>query len=468
MLSKWNVIPLTLLIPSLLSSPAHAAPTAWPNGQWNLSSVKNGTSSTLLSDSADRKQVWVLPPSTGRIDSPRLVAQSANLGFCQNMANIQVDSRRIAARSAALTLQFGEQEELVAQKQSEFDAHPSESAKQSLEESIARLEALQEALTKKNDSLMMLYSQLGKLEGGFAEASYLSGWDNNITVLREKNPGYVFSKIPTQRARLYIGFPGGSSPDAYLSSLPAVLSYAMNGRSYDPYGNSSEAEMPALPSDMSASYRLSLIGACPIVFPETFGLPKDHNGIPNLNVVASYEYPMMFHSSARFSYNLYAFYQQIKKTGERGYLFWKKSYTEVVEKKIGRDSFVAKWEETDPDNTISFDRKMEIEKEIKADLMARVLRMIAVPRFDGAPPNLPAVPVSAAVVLADGLQGNCFMQSYACAGASWALRGINAMFGNASSESSFKSETDMTSTEEWDMSTARWKPAVSTFISDRN
>jgi hypothetical protein len=175
----------------------------------------------------------------------------------------------------------------------------------------------------------------------------------------------------------------------------------------------------------------------------------------------------MFHMSARFSYNLYSFYEQIKRTGESGFLFWKKAYSEVIEKKVASDVFSAKWDETDPDNVIPADKKREIEKEIKSDLMARVMRMMGVPRFDGAPPNLPAVPVSAAIVLADGLQSSCFMQSFYCAGASWALRGLNAMFGNNSAESRFKSETNITSSEEWNQNTVRWKPAVSTFVNSQ-
>ena len=244
--------------------------------------------------------------------------------------------------------------------------------------------------------------------------------------------------------------------ESYLNSLPAILDYNISGHKFTPWGERNIGEAATgMPELIAGSLRLSLIGACPLAV-EGFFKDKDvnvkesANGNPLLALSATYEYPTTFKYKVEASYNLYRFYEKIKKKGKRGGFFSSKAYASLIEDAVGGDTFEIKWEEQDDDFTQ--EQRLKITAQLKEELTNRVLKIMAEPIMSSAPamaldnPGVP--PENGAVVLANGLNKSCGFNLY-CKIGSWVLKGANAIWGSSSTEERFKQTWDRTATEIW-------------------
>ncbi len=389
--------------------------------------------------------------------------KDANSPACRvldkQIADALVERRKLAQEIAEL--RRSTQEDL--RKYTRLTAR-AEVLKEEWNDALGVLSKIRGFLVESRSMVIAMYRDLGKLEGGYAQLGYSSGWDENLDRLRKVNSSYQFKKIPTQNVRVNAGFVSGGTADSYLSSLPAILDYSLNGKGYVPYGVNDPQDLAALPNQMSASFRLSLVGACPLVNAGIFDIPKDSAGVPVFGTSASYNYTVAFSSKVKFSYNLYKFYQLIQKSGSSGGLFHSSSWSETSEKKVDKSAFEADWKESDPDHQTPDVEKRKIEAQIKAELMERVLKQMATPIYDGKiAQNTPPIPERGAIVLANGLQATCGWYSYYCTGGAWLLRGLDSIFGNSRSESDFQKTYDSWATETWNSQDVRLKPGVMTF-----
>lgn len=335
------------------------------------------------------------------------------------------------------------------------------------DEARKRIQKISESLISARKSFLDMYAYLGKLEGGFANVNYSLGWDANVNSLRGNNSDYRFEKIPIYNTVVNVGFPGGSSKDSYLASLPAVLNYAVNGVSYDPWNVNAPQKLNGLPEKMAMTLRLSTIGTCPMINPERFDIPKSNAGVPVMGMAALYEYPSAFKMNVKASYNLNRFYNLIKKFSTEGGFFSTGSMSQVRNEPEDKETFSINWQEQDPANLVSEAEKKAVETALKEELATRALKLMASPLMDGTvhPESAPPLPERGGMVLAKGLEDTCGWYSLYCVGGAWILRGADAIFGSSSSEEEFTKTYNLTVEEEWSKTTPRLRAATTVFAS---
>lgn len=90
--------PMILCCLGLLSQVALAVPTIYPTELTKLSSIKNSTNSNLVADSDDLNVFWVMPPNSAASQVGHLHTITSNIGFCQEMSDLQNYSRSTVAR----------------------------------------------------------------------------------------------------------------------------------------------------------------------------------------------------------------------------------------------------------------------------------------------------------------------------------------------------------------------------------
>jgi hypothetical protein len=246
-----------------------------------------------------------------------------------------------------------------------------------------------------------------------------------------------------------------------------ILDYNINGMRYLPWAERN-TEMTALPSVMTGSIRLSTIGACPIHMKDFFAgtgfeVSRDNTGSPSFAINATYEYPVSYKYKVTASYNLYKFYEQIKRQGSKGGFFSSRSYSEVIENKEDKDMFKIDWQIEDPASSITQEQRDQISRDLKADLMNRVLVQIAQPGIDVAKSSqfisAGTPPQPGAVVFARGLRSTCGFNIY-CQGASWILSGLAAIFGSSETEEKFRQTWNRTASEQWSSDVAKLRAAA--------
>jgi len=223
--------------------------------------------------------------------------------------------------------------------------------------------------------------------------------------------------------------------------------------------------LPAYPEILSASLNLSLVGACPMLDPDRFDIPKNARGIPAFGITVQYEYPAIMKMKAKFSFNLYKFYEVMKQSGSSGGFFSTHSWSKTSETVINRDQFSVDWFTEDPDGRVSLQERRELENEMRARLTERVLKMMGepVPNSGTASLAAPPIPASGALVIAQGLEQSCGWSSYYCVAGAWVLRAANAIWGGGSTSQTFQQTYDITSTEVWNVDEVIFKPDVTIF-----
>src|SRR4051794_25558549 len=74
---------------ALMAESALATPTIYPKTLTFLSAIENPTNSNLVADDADPRVIWVMPPNTATSKVEGLHTLTANVGYCQEMADLQ-------------------------------------------------------------------------------------------------------------------------------------------------------------------------------------------------------------------------------------------------------------------------------------------------------------------------------------------------------------------------------------------
>lgn len=331
-----------------------------------------------------------------------------------------------------------------------------------------KIDDLGKVISSINDRLKDNYKYYAQLEGGTALLSYNSGWEQNLSTLRQQNPGKVFHPSKTKNARLFVGITGGSDRETYLNSLPMVLDYTIAGRAYTPYGQGNESVMPSLSSKIAGSIRFSMAGGCPYYYKNYISAPNlevntDLSTLPKYGISASYEYPSSFALEVEASYNLYKMYERIEKSSSKGGFFSRKTYHSLVENRVDKDTFKIDWKVEDPGLDLTFEKRRDIERALKEDLVQRVLRMSAQP----AKPDtinvrqhaiMPAT--NGVQTFAIGLRKMCWGSSFWCKGGYYVLRGIGSTFGRTSASSYYRNTHNSTATEIWSSQINTWKSGI--------
>lgn len=315
---------------------------------------------------------------------------------------------------------------------------------------------LNDKLIKIHNSFIQIYSSFSKLEGARASIVFDNKWDANIATLREENPTFSFQKIQTQNAII-------------TTSIAEVKNFPSDGAimSYDMGGSVSEGKLalPSYPENVTGNVRLSLLGACPVLHPDYYDINLP-NGTDQMKygMTVSYEYPTAFVASAKAKYNMYKMYQKIMKSGSKGGFFRSKSWSSVEEKTFFRDEFSVEWKEQDGSNAIPDAEKIELEKEMRNQVLGR-LAAIGLPTVTN-PGQLvtPGIPQSGAVVLGNSLANNraCQANIY-CTAAGIGIKFMAAIFGSSSTAASYTNIQDMELVESWSRQKVVFKPWISSY-----
>lgn len=353
--------------------------------------------------------------------------------------------RRIAIRDKAQAAQ------ILAQKKAIVKAYEEE-----LQSAQSRFDTVINKLNEIQATQLRLYSTYAKMEGARAAISFDSDWDKNIQELARLNPGFDFKQIQTKNAVIYASMVAGKN----LPGEGAIMGYEIAG-------NNEEGRMtfPSYPANISGNVRLSLVGACPVLFPELFDV-KLASGTDKMKygLMVSYEYPSAFLLSLDVKLNYYRMYKKVVKSKSSGNFFSPSSKTSVKEYNMERDGFEVKWRQQDIGNSLTQDRKFEIETEIRNSMYAKLAAML-VPNLPNAAEMLAANPgPSGAKVLSEELGKNATCQANAyCAGASIGFNVLNAAFSSSSSESSYTNINNVELTYSWSDSDVMWKPWISSY-----
>jgi hypothetical protein len=317
-------------------------------------------------------------------------------------------------------------------------------------------------LIESKNQIFSMYRHYGTLEGGFGGVNFSTNWTSSVETLRNAHraKGFVFDPIDTSDVRVFPQLVPGIGTDDYLAGLPSVMSYTLNGRQISP--TDSTQHLASFPDTMVANMRLSLVGACPYKFPAQWDLAEGQNGLPLYGLTSEYAYPSAFRTHVRASYNLWSVYEHMKRVSVDGGFF---STSTSVEETV----------DTDGDSTWTFHfydesgmtdaEKTAVERQIKLELMADVLRLMGVPSQATVADNLNpmAPPPSGAAVLGQGIDSVCGWYNPYCSGASWILRGLQAIFGGSETETRFRETHNYTATREYSADFVQPRTGIVTF-----
>lgn len=304
-------------------------------------------------------------------------------------------------------------------------------------------------LTRAEASFLATYRELGSMSGGRAHMDYDSGWEANIAKLSEQNPSYTFKPIDTMNTKVrssLLSVKGGQAASAVLAYEfgSEIVNGELNIGTYQPR--------------LSGNIVLSLVGACPIVYPKMFDLgPFAGTDKMKFGLTITYDFPSVFHTKVSFTYNLYKMYERIQESGRRGGFFSSRSYSQLIENEIFHDSFTVDWSESDPRSTLSLEERKKISDQVKLELLTRLATMtnpLAMQQIALKDPG--AAPANGAVVLADGISKTC-VHVYCQVGA-LALRALDAIFGSSSSVSTYRKTIDQRVSETWNIEETRLVP----------
>lgn len=318
------------------------------------------------------------------------------------------------------------------------------------------------------EQLSQMFVHKAQLSGGYAGIDYRSGWSENVRSLEESYGDFDFKAIPTRNARIFAHIPGVTDRAAYLSHIPMVLDYSVNGQKQVPWGER-DLVASALPDTLVGDFHLGLVGACPLADPHFFDgtgfQPQTQTSSgPMFGLSASFEYPAAFKFDVEAHFNLYKVFERISKKSSHGGFFSSKAYASVLENDWGKESFHIDWQVEDPDQTLDFNERQNIERALKTELMDRALNIMARP--SDAPgfsqPQLPVAPEPGAILFARGLDKVCGWNLY-CKGGSWLLMGARSVWGSDHAESRFRQEFNRSVSERWSSQNARYVPATITY-----
>lgn len=315
-------------------------------------------------------------------------------------------------------------------------------------------------LMKANSELMSLFATYASLEGGRASMAYRSQWNQNVSSLRDANSGFNFSLLPTQNAVVYPGVLGVSG----LQGTGAVMGFETPGVVKAETGG---IPFSSYPPSIDGNIVLSLLGACPMAYPDFFKFaPNSDPKNMKYGMMVTYNYPSAMTLSMTATYNMYKMYGLVKSSGTKGGLFSSHSWTNTEERNYFRDAFSVDWKSQDPENIVTDDQRMTMEREARTDMYLRLFN-IAVPQAPDKTLLMNAInpPEHGSIVVADSLMRSCPGNMY-CLGGAMLLKGLDAIFGSSNSSTSYNQIQDVNIKNEWSLSKVVVKPWVTTYKSN--
>lgn len=406
--------------------------------------IINGPQSRILADNENARQLWVVPPTQGTIGS-----YSAQLAVtriqCQTLysameeqGEIQVTLRTLRARKRSLVLSFDE-----------ANANETEIA-----EHRRRLAALEEMIEEQQHDVDAFFAQQGSTIGGTVSVLYDTSWDEDVARIRALNPNFTVEPIRTANLRFAFVLPDSRAGGAAVEDLPLIRAFTVNGRSVD---TAAAAGAGPMADHIQVDISLSRLGACYLKYYDLFGVDQE----PKFSLTAFFDHPIAYRSSVDATYNYRSIYRYLSESGSSGGLFDSSSYSRTMESNWGNAAIDFHWQQTDPDNRMTADERLQLERAIKEDLLASVGRLAAErPEVAAIAPSAPGA--HGAVVIAEGLERGCGPNPK-CMAAALGFRALDAIFGSSSSSSEVERTVNLTGSYRSSSEDARMIPAGTVF-----
>lgn len=412
---------------------------------------------------AREKNMTALSDIDDRIDmiEARLSKLYEELEKCEDCApikteirDLQTEKREKASARQELAVQHANDLRTYNQKRSRAVA-----LQQKANDATKAYEDTETMMIDAKNKVLTAYSRLGSMYGAQAPIKYASGWEENTARLRADNPGWRFEMISTSEAVVSANMITSS----YLEYLTPVIAFDIGGAS----PKDGVLQLNSYPPVLSSNVVLNLVGTCPMLHPKTFGVEPDQNGDMQYGLTISYKFPSLYLTKVKFTYNMYRLYTKVVSSGSKGGFFRSRSWSKVEEREFFKDGFTAHWSESDPHNQISEERKLEIESNVRVELLRRMAAFVNPAGLNQyLMQNPPGIPPRGGVVIADSLDKTCSTVNVYCAGASLLLRGLDAIFGSSSSSASYLNEQNRELVEEWSRETTRMTPWVTVYSAE--
>ncbi len=353
-------------------------------------SVQNPTRAAVLGDYAEPTRFHVLPPASG-LTSPAGSRLHDNVRYCDELLALQATSRELSQAVARLVLDGLERQQelelmrfeqilILDRMTSADDADAMQQLRarlMSVEEAIealqARTQAELERLMSAKQSVLDMYATYALLVGGNARVQYEAGLSRAVSQLRKKNPSLQIRAAPTRNVVLHVGLVPGLGLDGYLASLPAVLSYQLNG--VEVREDTAVRPLDAFPECAEMRLKLSLVGACPIAYPDEFDLEREAD-LPLLAVTVTYEFPSAT-SDVEATYNPWQLFLRLG--GDQSAVLMLPA--DALERLRPLVQFA--WRRV----PASAAEQSHLEQRLLQNILDELLAVVALPRFDGESPS---------------------------------------------------------------------------------
>ncbi len=414
-----------------------AMPCAYSTPTAKVPAPPNPTTSQVLGDTKDASLLWVLPPVSGRAGGAKLSIETPE-ATCDSMTNIVESARSYSHQIRILAAQ---REKVLARLDEMSDKTTADALNL-----FTQTEKINAAILAAYSTMNALISSDARNHGGTLLISYVHEIDRNLARIKEANPDSSVLPVQTFNSRLFFSAPGSVQDGVDISLLPIINSYSVAGVRAADLAKTQVQIAPRIDVTLS----LTRIGACMMAYPAKFSTRT----VPRFGMTAIYEYPYAFKTSVRASYNLKNIYNFLKSSGTSGGLFTSSSWSKTLESNWGESALKFNWEQEDPESKVSPADRLEIQRMVKADLLASIDKLLLA-KADIKPADAANPGPHGATVLASGLDKTCAANGY-CAAASIALKTLDAIFGSSSMSTEVQKRLDVTATYSSNETTARY------------
>ncbi|MGE3607943.1 MAG: hypothetical protein AB7I27_00045 [Bacteriovoracaceae bacterium] len=168
---KFKILSQAMAI-GLLSEASFATPTIYPKDITLLSKISNSTNSNLVADDSDVNVIWVMPPNVAISKVSGLHTITANVGFCQELANLQGYSEMMSRKMKDLELKELDSEEEVKAIEVKLSAARQDYAQYVAANNLIELQSIDDRLATVDQQIETLNEKLSSCQENCNE--YLS------------------------------------------------------------------------------------------------------------------------------------------------------------------------------------------------------------------------------------------------------------------------------------------------------
>lgn len=330
-------------------------------------------------------------------------------------------------------------------------------------EAMAPLLELQDRIVELNNKVFDMYREYANLDGATAQIIWTIQWDRLLEDYRQANPGLRlnWTRLPIKEAELTttVQMEGDNSKLGSISAIRSAIILGAKpsgslgmGKGNKVTGPQLEPSAPGQASVLfgnsaSGQIVLTLAGACPYFDGINDPIDRNVNGLAN-HILANlvYTYEVMVRRGYTATHNLSQLLHKFEEKSRRGGFFSTHNIHRLVEDSNSSDWFTIKFGTNSAEFQYSAAEQMQIEHEVKSELIDRAIEQFAVLNAGQAlPPVVPEFIDSGATAGANALR-RCY--HYYCQAGSAILGTANSIWGRSDATLNFHRNNNVWISEE--------------------